>query len=93
MVITMINKIKNVKTFYRSLGSNTKLIIRITLICVITLILMSVYAYTATHSPFHYELLLICDDLLEVTKSVAVVGLLGTLMFSYLEREPEKNNN
>lgn len=86
----MIKELKDIKNFYRTLGSNTRLMIRITFISVICLTLTAIYAYTATDNPFHYELLRISDDLLEVTKSVAVIGLLGTLIFSYLEKEAEK---
>lgn len=86
----MIKELKNIKNFYRTLGSNTRLMIRITLISVICLTLTAIYAYTATDNPSHYELLRISDDLLEVTKSVAIIGLVGTLGFGYVEKETEK---
>ena len=82
----MNEKIKNIKCFYKTLGSNTKLMIRTTLITVTTLILTAIYAYTATHTPMHYELLKISDDLLECTKSVATTGFIWILILSYLEK-------
>ncbi len=82
----MMQKIKNVRTFYQSLGSYTRLAIRITFICILTLLCVAVYTYTATSNPFYYEFLSICDDLLSVTKSVGVVGFVGTMIFAYIEK-------
>ncbi len=85
-VIIMLERLQNIKNFYKTLGSNTKLMIRITFITVICLLLAAIYAYTATHTPFHFELLKISDDLLECTKSVAVIGFTGTLILNGLEK-------
>ena len=82
----MKQRIKDVRNFYQDLGSYTRLIIRITFISFFTLISIAVYTYTATNSPFHYEFLSICDELLNVAKSVAVVGFVGFLMIGYIEK-------
>ncbi len=88
----MTEKIKEVRTFYQCLGGYTRLIIRITFISVFTLIAIAVYTYTATSNPFHYEFLSICDELLNVAKSVAVVGFVGTLAVFRFEKISEKNS-
>ena len=82
----MKQRIKDVSNFYQDLGSYTRLIIRITFISFFTLITIAVYTYTATNSPFHYEFLSICDELLNVAKSVAVVGFVGTITLGYIEK-------
>ena len=82
----MKQRIKDVSNFYQDLGSYTRLIIRITFISFFTLITIAVYTYTATNNPFHYEFLSICDELLNVAKSVAVVGFVGFLMIGYIEK-------
>ena len=82
----MKQRIKDVRTFYQGLGSYTRLIIRITFISFFTLITIAVYTYTATNNPFHYEFLSICDELLNVAKSVAVVGFVGTITLGYIEK-------
>ena len=82
----MKQRIKDVRNFYQDLGSYTRLIIRITFISFFTLISIAVYTYTATNSPFHYEFLSICDELLNVAKSVAVVGFVGTITLGYIEK-------
>lgn len=82
----MKQRIKDVRNFYQDLGSYTRLIIRITFISFFTLITIAVYTYTATNNPFHYEFLSICDELLNVAKSVAVVGFVGTITLGYIEK-------
>lgn len=84
----MTEKIKNMKLFYKTLGSNTRLAIRMTIISISTLLCISIYTYTATHNPFYYEILSISYDLLNVIKSVAAVGFIGTMILFGLE---EKN--
>ena len=86
VVIKMLEKIENMKKTYRTLGSNTRFMIRISFISVIVLLLSAIYAYTATHSENHYELLKIADDLLECSKSVAITGFAGVLVVSYMEK-------
>ena len=83
----MIKKLNDIKKFYKTLGSNTRLMIRISVISVTVLIIMAIYSYTATYNENYYELLKIADDLLECTKSVAVTGFMGVLMCSYLENK------
>ena len=82
----MIQEFKNMRAVYQKLGSNTKLVIRITLICVITLLSLAIYTYTASDNPLYYEFLTICDELLNVTKSIAIIGFIGTLAFGYIEK-------
>ncbi len=86
----MIQQMKKLHGFYRTLGTNTRLVIRVTFISIITLLVISVYTYTSTNNPFYYEFLTICDELLNVTRSVAVVGFVGTLLFGYLERDNQQ---
>lgn len=87
----MLTKFKNIRAFYRTWGTNTRLVIRITLITVVCTLLASVYAYTATFSPNHFDLLRISDDLLEMAKSVAGIGFIGTLVVGYGERKEKMN--
>lgn len=92
-VMKVIKEIKNIKNFYRTLGGKTRFVIRSSLTAVVTLILTAIYAYTAVDNPFHYELLLICDDLLELAKSITAVGFLSALLFGYLEKKPQGTQN
>ena len=85
----MTEKIKNMRTFYKTLGSNTRLAIRITLISIFTLLCISIYTYTATHNPFYYEILSISYDLLSVIKRVAAIGFVGTMILFGLEKNKQ----
>lgn len=78
-------KFKKAYECYRSLGSNTRLIIRITMILFFTLIFASAYTLTATHSENHYELLLLTDSLIEGAKSVSGIGFIGMLIVGVTE--------
>lgn len=80
------------RAFYKTLGSNTRLVIRITIITVICTILAAIYAYTATHSPNYFNLLRISDDLLELTRSFALLGFATTLVVDYKERGKMNND-
>lgn len=84
-VIYLMTKLKKAYEGYRSLGSNTRLIIRITLILFFTLILASAYTLTATHAENHYELLLLTDGLVESAKSVSGIGFIGMLIVGVAE--------
>lgn len=81
----MIQEIKNIRLFYKGLGSNTRLVIRVTLITVFTLLCTAIFTYSSTDHPLYYEFLSTCDELLNVTKSVAAVGFVGALGINCLE--------
>lgn len=78
-------KIKKAYADYLSLGSNTRLIIRLTLILFYSLFFACIYSLTATHSENHYELLLLSDSLLEAAKSVCGIGFIGMLIVGVAE--------
>ncbi len=78
-------KIKKAYEDYLSLGSNTRFIIRITVILFYTLFFTSVYTLTATHAENHYELLLLTDELIEAAKSVGGIGFIGMLIVGITE--------
>lgn len=65
------------RIFYKCLGSNTRFMIRVTLITILTLLCTAIYTYTATSHPLYYEFLSMCDELLSTARSVAAVGFLG----------------
>ena len=85
------NKIKNIRDFYKNLSSNTRLLIRITSICVFSLLIISIYTYTATNNPYYYEFLSISEELLQVTKSVGVIGFIGTITIFSIEKKHQTN--
>ena len=70
------------KELYKTLNRNTKHIIRITLITTLTLVALSVIAYTSNN----FELIKICDDILEASKSVMFIGFIGALFFEYIHK-------
>ena len=75
-------KINNIRKLYKTLSTNTKHIIRITLITTLTLVVFSVIAYTSNN----FELIKICDDILEAAKSVMFIGFIGALFFEYIHK-------
>ena len=75
-------KINNIKELYKTLNRNTKHIIRITLTTTLTLVVLSVIAYTSNN----FELIKICDDILEASKSVMFIGFIGALFFEYIHK-------
>ena len=79
-------KIKKAWADYLKLGTYTRLVTRITLILFFTLCLSVIYTYNATHSNNHYELLLLCDILLENAKGVAGIGFLGIVFTGLAEK-------
>ncbi|MBQ8183689.1 MAG: hypothetical protein IJ025_07330 [Clostridia bacterium] len=87
----MIKDIKNIRAFYRTLGSNTRLVIRISFITVICTILTAIYTYTATDNSNYYTLLTISDDLLELARSFTFVGFISTLAVGYIEKTKMNN--
>ena len=89
----MIKDIKNIRSFYRTLGTNTRLAVRISFITVTCTLLTAIYAYTATDNPHYYNLLSISDDLLELTRTFAFIGFTGTLVVGYAEGNAETKNN
>lgn len=81
----MTKHIKNIKSFYKTLGSNTKLVIRISLITFFWLIIFAIAANYAVESRIHYELLLEIDGILSAAKSIIFIGLFGALFLHKLE--------
>ena len=79
------NKIKKSWVSYKKLGTNTRFIIRVTLIVFTTLLLSVVYLYNASHLSNHYELLLITDDLIECAKTTSGIGFMGMLIVGAME--------
>lgn len=77
--------IQNMKSFYKTLGSNTKLVVRSTLITCFWLIIFAITANYAVGTGIHYELLLEIDGILSATRSVIFIGLIGTLLLHKLE--------
>ena len=86
------NEIKKAWDDYLKLGTNTRLIIRITLILFFSLCFAVIYTYNATHSSNHYELLLLCDMLFESTKSVSGIGFLGIVITGLVEKTTQHEN-
>ena len=80
------NEIKRAWDDYLKLGTNTRFIIRTTLILFFSLCFAVVYTYNSTHSSSHYELLLLCDTLFECTKSVSGIGFLGIVITGLIEK-------
>lgn len=89
MVMFLMINLKKACEGYRSLGTNTRLIIRITLILILSLLTATMYALTATHAENHYELLLLTDELIQCAKSIAGIGTLGIIIVGITE---EKSN-
>lgn len=79
------------RLFYKELGSNTRFMVRVTLITIFTLLGVAIYTYTATSHPLYYEFLSICDELLSTARSVAVVGFAGVLGVYALEKRIMNN--
>ncbi len=81
------NTIKKAWYDYRTLGTNTRFFIRIILILFFCIYFTGIYAYNATHLSNHYNLLLLCDILLEWTKSIPGIGFLGILIIGIAENK------
>ena len=81
----MIN-INSIKTTYKSFNNKTKTIIRITLITTISLIIAAIFAYNSNE----FDLMKNCDDMLEASKSVMLVGFAGALFFEYISKDEKK---
>ena len=75
-------KINNIRKLYKTLSTSTKHIIRITIITTLTLVVLSVIAYTSNN----FELIKICDDILETSKSFMFIGFIGALFFEYIHK-------
>lgn len=77
--------IQNMKSFYKTLGSNTRLVVRSSLITCFWLIVFAIAANYAVGTGIHYELLLEIDGILSAVRSVIFIGLVGTLILHKLE--------
>ncbi len=78
--------IKNLHEIYNKLNTNTKLILRITMITFFCSIIGAMYSHTATHMDNYYRLLIISEDLLNVAKSTIGIGFIGTLTAGIIEK-------
>jgi hypothetical protein len=78
--------IKNINGFYNKLKTNTRLIIRISMITFFCAIFGAMYSHTAIHMENYYALLILSEDLLSVAKSTIGVGFISTLVAGSLER-------
>ncbi len=85
----MIKIIKKACDDYTKLGSNTRLIIRITTICVITLCILFIYCEKALNNPYYYELISLSEQLIPCARSFIGVGFLGIVTIGTIE----KNSN
>lgn len=82
----MNEKIKNLNSFYKKLGNKTQLIIKTSLILYLSLLSVVLLSHFAIGLPQQYELLLLSDDLINASKSIAFIGLLGTIIFHNIEK-------
>lgn len=82
----MNKKIKNLNVFYKQLGSKTQFIIKTTLILHFSLLSVILTAHFGAGLPNQYDLLLISEDLIEVSRSVVFLGFLTTLLFNGIEK-------
>ncbi len=81
----MNKRIKTLNTFYKQLGTKTQLIIKVSLILYLSLLFIVLFSYFAAGLPQQYELLLLSDDLISASKTIAFIGLLGTIFFHNIE--------
>lgn len=82
----MNEKIKSLNTFYKQLGSKTQLIIKTSLILYLSLLFVVLLSHFAIGLPQQYDLLLLSDDLINASKSIAFIGLLGAIIFHNIEK-------
>lgn len=82
----MNEKIKNLNSFYKKLGNKTQLIIKTSLILYLSLLSVALLSHFAIGLPQQYELLLLSDDLISASKSIAFIGLLGAIIFHNIEK-------
>ena len=82
----MNKKTKRLNAFYKQLGGKTQLIIKVSLIIYISLLIVVLLSHFATGLPQKYELLLISEDLINASKSIAIIGLLGAIIFHNIEK-------
>ena len=82
----MNKKTKRLNAFYKQLGGKTQLIIKISLILYLSLLFVVLLSHFAIGLPQQYNLLLLSDDLINASKSIAIIGLLGTLIFHNIEK-------
>ena len=82
----MNKKIKSLNTLYKQLGGKTKLIIKASIILYSSLLSIVLFSHFAIGLPQQYDLLLLSDDLINASKSIAFIGLLGTIIFHNIEK-------
>ncbi len=79
----MLTKIKN---FYNALGRKSRIVIKCTLALALPLLFISIFSSFANFTPFHYELLIISDDLSATARAILSTGLIGAFILNYLEK-------
>lgn len=72
--------------FYKTLGPNTRRIIKSALTLSFVLMFLGVFSNYAYFLPCQYEFLLISDQLLVTSRTFLVIGFVGALVFNYLEK-------
>ncbi|MGN1317110.1 MAG: hypothetical protein ACI4VW_08650 [Acutalibacteraceae bacterium] len=76
----------NMIDFYKTLGPNTRRIIKSALTVSFILVFLGVFSNYAYFLPCQYEFLLISDQLLITSRTFLVIGFVGALVFNYLEK-------
>ncbi len=77
----MSERINDYKKLYNSLGSSTRLILRIWLLTTLWAVILAII----TCSSEQYRLMLLCDDWLATIRSVAITGFAGTIAVRWIE--------
>ncbi len=82
----MNERIRNLNSFYKQLGSKTQLIIKTTIILYLSLLSIVFISHFGIGLPNQYDLLLLSEDLIKASRSIVFIGLFGTLLFNSIEK-------
>ncbi len=82
----MNERLRNINSFYKQLGSKTQLIIKTTIILYLSLLSIVLISHFGVGLPNQYDLLLLSEDLIKASRSIIFIGLLGTLIFNKIEK-------
>ncbi len=82
----MNQKIRKLNVFYKQLGSKTQLIIKTTIILYLSLLSVVLVSHFGVGLPNQYDLLLLSEDLIKASRSIAFIGLFGTIIFNKIEK-------
>jgi hypothetical protein len=75
-----------IKNFYSSLGRKTRIVIKCTLALSLPLLIVSIFSNLGYFTPYHYELLIVSDDLSATVRSILATGFIGAFILNYLEK-------